>query len=54
MLYYVTLERNGIHLETHRFASFMEAREYAYAAKAQRRGNVEVWLGVEGEFAIKI
>jgi len=53
MLYYVTVERNGIHVETHKFASWKEARQYAYAVKSARRG-VEVWIGQDGEGAVKI
>ena len=55
MLYYVTVEKNGVHVETHRFASFQEARQYAYAVKAARRGvGVEVWIGQDGEGAVKL
>lgn len=54
MLYYVKVEKNGIHQETHRFTSWKEAHEYARAVKTVRRGDVEVWLGMEGEGAIKL
>jgi len=54
MLYYVTVERNGIHVETHKFPSWKEARNYAYAVKTVRRGEVEVWIGRDGEGAVKL
>lgn len=54
MLYYVKIVVNGRHSETHRFRSWREAHEYAMELKKFRRNNIDIWIGQDGEGAVKI
>jgi len=53
-MWYVTLVRNGVHLSTQRFESWKAAMLYALSARKISTYAVEVWIGRDGEEAVKL
>jgi hypothetical protein len=54
MLYYVKIVIGGLLSEVFYFDNWKEAREYALTLKQRKRGTADIWIGQDGEGAVKL